>query len=669
MPILELNVASDEALSVRRFTARERVSRLYEVDVFAMTENPSVDLEQVIGKPASFRAQSEHRFAVLGGTRMWDGICSFVELVKGSRPLAGQRPLNEYRIRITPALWLLRHRRGNRIFQHLSIPDIIDVILGEWGQSGAWEVERSKYPKLEYKVQYGESDFDFVSRLLEEAGICFYFPDEGAPGSPLTFSDRLDGNPMRSAPPLAFVDDPTAAGVREFVIDVRTTREVRPGRHTIRDFDYRSPAFELVGASPKMPPEDHLEQYVYAPGSMSIEGGSGGATPVADDKSVMRSDQEYGKEKAERHLMGARMGREKVFFTTNTIDLWPGAVATIEDHPHADVGKPLLLLGFDTAGNVEGEEWTMRAEAVFAEVTFRPPVVTPKPSLQGVQSATVVGPSGQEIYTDEFGRVRVQFPWDREGKNNDDSSVWMRVSQGWAGTGFGFIQIPRIGQEVLVGFLEGDPDQPIVVGRVFNGVEQVPYKLPENKTVTGLKTNSTPGGGGYNEIKLEDKAGLELFYLQAQRNYDELIKNDETERTIGNHRKTVVGNQDLVIKTNKRELVESNDSLHVAADQMTQIDGRRSLIVGVEQHAKVGTLHAVDAGEEIHLKAGARVVIDAGSRLTIKGPGGFVDIHAGGVDIVGTVVNINSGGSAGAGAPASPVAPSDPQEAEPKDHS
>jgi hypothetical protein len=195
----------------------------------------------------------------------------------------------------------------------------------------------------------------------------------------------------------------------------------------------------------------------------------------------------------------------------------------------------------------------------------RPALHTPKPQLNSVQSAMVVGPKGQEIHTDEFGRVRVQFPWDREGTQDDGSSCWIRVSQGWAGTGYGMINVPRIGQEVLVGFLEGDPDQPIIVGRVFNAVQQVPYKLPVNKTVSGWKTNSSPGSDGYNEIKLEDRKNLELIYIQAQRNLDKLVKHDETERTLRHHHGTVVGNQDLVIKLNQKELIEGDDHLHVKA--------------------------------------------------------------------------------------------------------
>ncbi|MBI4703216.1 MAG: type VI secretion system tip protein VgrG [Deltaproteobacteria bacterium] len=671
MPQLDLSVASGDPLSVRRFSAKEAVSHLFAIEILARSEDPNIDLEGIVGKPASLRLRTGYKHAALGGARYWTGICSFVQQLQAVPPQPGEKALSSYFLRIVPRLWLLAQRRGCRIFQHVAIPDIIDKLLDEWSVERAWQIDRGKYPKLEYKVQYGESDYDFFSRLLEEAGIAFTFPDDDAQGSVLTLSDKLQQSPPRAGPPIHYVDNPNQAAEIEFVTSVTLSHEVRPGAHTIRDYDFRNPAFELFGEAPKDPAlEGFYEQYNYLPGGMLVEGGKGGGTPTADDKGVARYDQKYGAGRAERALRGERLGRRAVSFETNTVDLWPGAVFSIENHPHAEVGQKLLLTDFSVQGEVaQDAEWKMAGRAVFAGEAYRPAPRTPKPRVHGVQSAMVVGPKGQEIHTDEFGRVRAQFPWDREGKADDNSSCWIRVSQGWSGTGFGMINLPRIGQEVLVGFLDGDPDQPIVVGRVFNAVEQVPYKLPDNRTVSGWKTNSSPGGGGYNEIKLEDKAGLELIYVQAQRNYDELVKNDETERTLRHHKKTVVGNQDLVVKQNKKELVELDSHLHVKGNRQQQIDKNTCLTVGADQQEKVGRNHALEAGEEIHLKAGARVVLEAGTRLTIKGPGGFVDIHAGGVDISGTLVRINSGGSAGAGLGAKPEKPADAEEAQPKDSS
>jgi type VI secretion system secreted protein VgrG len=340
--------------------------------------------------------------------------------------------------------------------------------------------------------------------------------------------------------------------------------------------------------------------------------------------------------------------------------------------------------------------------------------------VEGVQSATVVGPKGQEIHTDEFGRVRVQFPWDRQGKGDDNSSCWIRVSQGWAGTGYGMIVIPRIGQEVLVGFLGGDPDQPIVVGRVFNATQAVPYKLPEHKTRSTWKSDSSMGSNGFNEIMFEDLKGKELVYVQAEKNLRKLVKNDETitvgqnrqkyvvvnetettglnrievtgsdrteitgvnrvtviggtnaklvkgdeiERTEGNQTLFVGQDQDIVVKQVRRERIDEDSHLRVRGNRSQRIDKTQSLTVGKNQQEKVGKNHALEAGEEIHFKAGSALVIESATDLTFKGPGGFVRIDAGGVTIQGSLVKINSGGMAGSGSGSSPVEPDEAIEAQ-----
>jgi type VI secretion system secreted protein VgrG len=252
---------------------------------------------------------------------------------------------------------------------------------------------------------------------------------------------------------------------------------------------------------------------------------------------------------------------------------------------------------------------------------------------------------------------------------NDDSSIWMRVSQGWSGVGFGMMNIPRIGQEVLVSFLDGDPDDPIISGRAYNALNPVPYKLPERKTISGWKTNTSPTNGGYNEIQLEDKQNKELIYIRAQRDEHHLVQRNTVHRIEKHHWGTVLENQHLIVKKTKKELIKVDDHLHVEGDRMQKIDKSTSLSVGVDQQEKVGNKHALDAGKEIHLKAGTKVVVEAGSELTIKAAGGFIKIHPGGIDIVGIMVKINSGGSAGSGSGSSPTAPKDAEEAFPKDNS
>ena len=350
-----------------------------------------------------------------------------------------------------------------------------------------------------------------------------------------------------------------------------------------------------------------------------MEGSKPEATPVADDRGVARHDTGYGDRRVDRHLDAHRTGQRLVSFRTNVAELAPGVAVPIA-HAGDELDEPVLVVGKGMSGSVGGA-WNQTARAVFAGDPLRPALRTRKPRIYAVQTATVVGPRGQEIHCDEWGRVRAQFPWDRDARGDDESGPWMRVSQGWAGAGFGMIQIPRVGQEVLVAFLDGDPDEPIIVGRVFNALERVPYKLPENKTVSGWRTQSSPGGAGYNEVKFEDRAGKEHVYHQAQRDRHELVKRDEAERIERDHRHAVGRDQHLVVLRTKREHVVQDDHLHVEGDRYQKIDGSTSLHVGADREEKVGGKHAFEAGEEIHLQAGKHIVLDAGRAPDHLGPG------------------------------------------------
>lgn len=675
MPVLELSFASGESsLGVRRFSVHETLSSLFSVSVWARSENPGVDLEALIGQEASLRVQSGVKFARLGGARLWTGIVSNAQQVQAVIPGGGTKELSTYYVRIVPKLWLLTQKRNYRVFQHQSIPDIVEKILGDWAIEPTWKLG-GEHPKLEFKVQYAESDYSFISRLLEEAGIAFWFPDDDNNGSKLFLGDKLESGELRPGEALSFVDNPNQEAEKEFVTRVRISHEVKPGAHVMRSFDFRNPTFNLMGDGPQLMGADaRFEQYHYEPNSFNIETDKGGNTPVADDKGTARHSEAYGRERAEKRLLAERSGHRAVTFDTNTIDLWPGQILKIDRHPHGEINdsSKLLVTEFSVEGTPEGE-WNMSARAVFTDMPYRPQNKTPKPRVEGVQSALVVGPKGQEIHTDEFGRVRVHFPWDRESKSDDFSSLWVRVSQGWAGTGYGMIVIPRIGQEVLVAFVAGDPDQPIVVGRVFNATQTPPYKLPEHKTRSTWKSDSSLGSDGFNEIMFEDLKGHELVWEQAQKNRRRLVKNDEfitvvhdrqklvkhdeTERTLGFVKIYIGKDQDIVIKHDKRERVEGNSHLRIYGKRNQQVDGKQSLTVKGDRHEIVEKNHALAAGEEIHISAGTQLVIEADQDITIKGPGGFVRIDSSGVIINGKTVKINSGGSPGSGKGSSPDAP------------
>ncbi|WP_437668806.1 type VI secretion system Vgr family protein [Sorangium sp. So ce131] len=715
MPILDLTVASGEtSLSVRHFAVHEGISTLFTVSITATSEDPSIDLDTIVGQPASFHAARDLAFSSLGGARRWSGLCSSMQLAR-----AEPTGKSTYHLHIVPRPWLLTHRRGHRIFQHLSIPDIADRLLAEWDIDPAWQIDRDRYPKLEYKVQYGETDFDFLSRLLEEAGIAFTFPNDDAGGSRLLLDDALHTRTPRATPPLPYVDHPTEAADHELVTRIRLSHDVRPGAYTVRDVDFRNPPFPLLGKAEKAPaPEERHEQFDYRPGAFLVASTGAADTPAADDKGSYRHDQPSGDALAQRALDAARVDKRRVSFATNTVDLWPGMVFSIGQHPHPELPDSQRLLV--THVFIEGspvDAWHMSVSAVFASVPYRPPRSTPKPQIHGVQSATVVGPAGQQVHTDEFGRVRVQFPWDREGARDDSSSTWIRVSQGWAGTGFGALALPRVGQEVLVAFLNGDPEQPVVMGRLHNTTNPVPYRLPENKTRSGWKSDTSSGSAGWNEILFEDLAGSELVSMQAQKNLRRLVKHDET-ITVGNDRaKTVAGNETDTtlgarievtggdraeeisgarttaaleglakrVKGDERERTQGDQIGRVGKDRHAvvkraklelvhqdfslTVNGRRNEHVGAqslcaaEQQEKVDGRCALEAGMELHEKAGTVLVAEGAADVTLKGPGGFLRIDAGGVTISGTLVLINEGGSPGSAADARTTAPEEPREA------
>jgi type VI secretion system secreted protein VgrG len=724
MSFFELQFDSGESsLTVRRFSIHEAVSTPFTVTVWVRSEDPAVDLSNIVGRAAIFRVRSGYAKISSAGLRVWSGYVSYMEQTHAEH--VNSKVLSTYQLRIVPHLWLLDQRRNHRIFQHMSIPDIIDKILDEWQLKRTWKIDRGQYQKHEFKVQYGETEFAFISRLLEEAGIAYTFPDVSDNDSILTFSDMLHMNPVRPGPPVPYEENPTQEAERDFVSEIQLVHEVRPGALRIRDYDFRRPRYELKADAPKAKgSEAKYENYHYIAGGMFIETGRGGGTPVADDKGIARHDEGYGIKRAARMLESARVDREGIAFESNLNDLTPGMVFKVDHHPHPQLGRNLLVTDAILEGTAEGE-WQVFGHAVFADVPYRPAITTPRPEVVGVQTVRVVGPKSgdlldQEIHVDEFGRVRVQFPWDREGNNNDDSSCWIRVSEGWSGTGYGWMSLPRVGHEVLVTFIEGDPDRPMLVGRLYNAEHPVPYKLPEHKTVSTWKSDSSPTSNGFNEIKFEDMKSQELVYMQAEKNLRKLVKNDEF-HTVGRDRdKTVVAietetvgenrlqwvqmernemvgsvhhtlikrdrkqlirsdeseindshrqllvlqDQDNVVKGHKRERDEWDLHVHVKEDRKDRTGKDLSLMVYQEKHEKVGGNYARQAGKEIHYKA--KDGVGEAPDITVKGAGGFVRIDLTGVTISGTKVDINVSGRAGHGHGSHPKEVAEAKEAKTK---
>ncbi|MDI1451770.1 type VI secretion system tip protein TssI/VgrG [Polyangium sp. 6x1] len=573
---LALHVASGDAFDVREFDVQERMSALFELTLVVVSHNANVDFEGIVGQPARFGIRDDlHK-----GTpeRFWTGICKHIE-----QTAVEADGLSTYRLALVPVLWLASQRRNHRMFQQITEPDIVLKLLKEWNITSDVRLT-AKYKKRKYRVQYAESDYAFISRMLEDAGISFYF-EQGDEETRLVLTDAPQQAEPR-AKKIAFRDNPLQAA-EEHVTKVRIGQQVRPGRYTMRDVDYRKPASYPLLASAEMhdvDTEGRLERFHYMPGAFLFESERGDGTPVADDKGKTRTDEKEGETLAKKRLEAKRANAKVCTFETNALDLTPGVVMRMLDHPRAELGedKKWLVVASSQRGTSGGEH-AQACEARSADVAYRPPVVTPKPKVNGMESATVVGPPGEEIHTDEFGRVRVHFHWDRESRMDEKSSCWLPVSHPWAGHGFGMINLPRVGQEVLVDFLGGDPDRPVIVGRVYTALQPVPYGLPGNKTQSGWKSESSPGGGGFNEIRFEDRKGNEQVYIQAEKDLEKLVKHDET-ITIGHDRtETVKHDESVTIEHDRVKLVGHDETVTVDNDRTRLVKRNESVTVGKDR--------------------------------------------------------------------------------------
>lgn len=599
-----MHIASGDELDVRWFSVQQAMSRLFRVEVRAMSRNLDIDFGQVIGREASFT------LGTVLSQQAWRGVCVDIHQVKVERDM-----LATYTLTLAPRAVLLTQRKNYRVFQYESEIGIVSRLLSEWGVPHRVKVDGAVHKPRKFRVQYGETDFSFACRLLEDAGISFHFEDDDGETTMV-----LDDEPQQADlvyPALKFHDSPGVA-VGSFVTKVAVGRRVRPGKTTIGDLDYRRPSSQQprLSASAGLAQESRLEQFDHEPGAFlyqRVEGG-GGSTPTADDRGVTRTDEAAGDRKTKNRLLGRRQDAQTVRLESNVLRLSPGTVFSVGDHPHAALGPGATLL---TRGAViEGaynDIWRVRVEAVFTDTPFRPAPVTPKPFVHGMESATVVGGSADEIHTDEYARVRVHFHWDRESKRDQDSSCWLPTSQPWAGAGFGGVTVPRVGQEVLVQFLNGDPDRPVVIGRVFTEHQPPPYPMPQGKMLTGIIGLSSPqvvsgawddtgmsrsdmgdqlgtyGGVGQdgvfharppepfspyvgeNAFLIGDSQGQDITFIQARRDLNFLVKNNWTS-VVGNYRATRIGGDDLLHIKNKQQIdVKNEQALEVLRDQTIEV--------------------------------------------------------------------------------------------------
>jgi type VI secretion system secreted protein VgrG len=547
---------------------------------------------------------------------------------------------------IQPPAWRLDLMHNSRIFQTQTTDAIVRTLLEERGIIDTVFDFKRPPEEREYCVQHRESDLQFIERLAAEEGWHYRYQHGSVDGEEqpaLIIADHHG-----DAPKLDPVPCNTQAGgstKQACVFSFAYEERIKAASVAMKDYTFKNPAYALMHEQSAGSP-NHREDYQHYdyPGRYKADASGQPFTQARLD--ALRNDASLAKGESNRP------------------DFTPGAKVELQDHDSQSLNREWLLTAITHTGK---QPQAMQEEggsqptsyhndftAIPADKTWRP-LCEHKPMMDGPQMAIVTGPEGEEIHCDQYGRVKVRFPWDRYSKNDEHSSAWLRVSQGWAGGQYGFMALPRIGNEVIVSFLDGDPDQPIITGRTYHATNTPPYALPEHKTRTTLKTK-THKGEGSNELRFEDEADQEQIYVHAQKDLDLLTENNRTE----------------VIKNDSHLTVENHQFSHVKAADHCTTDGESRASVGADCsqtiagsfHQKTGRTMASEAGTEVHHKAGAKVVLDAGAELTISGGGSFIKLDPSGVTLAGPGIKINSGGAPGSGSGQGAVMPGMPTDLE-----
>lgn len=639
---------SKDDYQIRRAIVRENLSQLTEIRVEMTTNLPVLDLTKLPGKSVIFEIDTQ-----LGGTRQFCGLIVSVEefdLAEGARQLVFE---------LRPWTWMLTRVRDSRIFQEMSAVEIIEKVFSDHGFSDFKKKLSGTYSTREYCVQYRESDFDFISRLMQEEGIYYFFDldEEGSLGSgTMVLADGKSAHIKLPEYDVAeYIDDRSAQSSREddFIWSFSAEKAVKTAKVELRDFDFLNPTLDTTVRVDTKVGDDHAhktyEHYDY-PGHY-------------------RKDTDLGKTRAEV-IMEAEDARHDVFTGSGNLKtLATGrtySFSTDDEHGHETYGGVEFLVtgaihylqstsafGGKKDPNDESKlEFPEDAKEMYSNVfsaikkerQYRAPLVTPWPSIPGLHTAIVTGKAGEEIWTDEHGRIKVQFHWDRDGQNDEKTTCWIRVVTPWSGKNWGMVHIPRIGQEVVVQFEEGNPDRPICTGMLYNADTMPPYELPANATQSGIKSNSSKGGGGFNELMFEDKKDEELVRFQSEKDYEQIVKNNATV-TVGLEKKDE-GNLDVTVQNNVTETIKKGDhtftvetgsqAVSIKTDQTETIEGKSTRTV-TGNHAEtikqgnhttkvsLGKME-MEAMQKIVLKCGASTITLEPAKITIASP--MIDVKA-----------------------------------------
>lgn len=581
-----------ELFLLREMTVNESISGMFRMRASLLSKEAAISFEDMLGGAIAVKV----KLPDTGDTteRYFHGIIS--RFSQGP----AQDGYRSYEAEIVPWLWLLTRGSDCRIFQEKTIPEIISQVFDDLGFTDYKLNTTGTYPKKEYCVQYRETHFNFVSRLMEEAGIAYFF-EHGEKEHTLVLFDDSSANASTefasTATYASAVDEDRASGEVE---DWQMEQVIPTGACAITDYNFQDPQADLKATETSkiaLGGNDRLELFDY-PGEYG----------TADDGQV-KARLRMEAEEADSYLIQARSSRA---------DFTSGYTFDLVGHFRDEFNQTYLLTsvthhlagGFGRGGAATSYANTFHC--IPASVPFRPIQRTAKPIISGAQTATVVGASGEEIDVDEFGRVVLQFHWDRVGTRDEKSSCRVRVSQSWAGKGWGAMFHPRIGHEVIVEFLEGDPDRPIVVGRVYNGEQVVPYDLPGQKTMSGVKSRSSKEAAAenYNGIQMEDKKGSEMFSVQAEKDYERVVKNNESDSVEANRSRNVGKDETIQIGAKRK--------LEIGDEHTESVGGSESLSVAGGRTRSVGEAETISIGEKQSIEIGADHTLTIGGSQTIE---------------------------------------------------
>ncbi len=531
-----------DVLLLTGFRGAEAISSPFSFELTLISESHDISFESIIGKNVTVSLVLAD-----GQQRVFNGLVSRFCQGRGGGEEGSDPRFSHYAATMVPWVWLLQHMADVRIFQELNAPDIIEKIFRESGFNDFRIKLSGSYEKRDYCVQFRETHFNFVSRLMEEEGIFYYFEHERGKHT-LILADSPSEH--KNCPHQESARYQISAGMpleEDVIQGLVKAQEVKPAKMTLNDYNYSMPNTDLRSSVSSRQVQGQGEREVYDfPGLYPNKGRGERLTTVRMEEEEARITTIEGSSNCRAFTTGYRF--------------------TLKDHYRNDWNNRAYVLteiehegsqggNFPGARGEGGFSYSNRFRCIPIDVPFRPESRATKPVVHGTQTAVVVGPAGEEIYTDELGRIKVQFHWDRKGKKDENSSCWIRVGQLWAGAQWGAVFIPRIGQEVIVAFLEGNPDRPLVIGCVYHQSNQPPLDLPGEKTRSTVKSDSTIGGGGFNEIRFEDKKGQEEVYVHAEKDQTIEVGNDENhtvnhDRTItimNNSTKTVQGKQDTTV--------------------------------------------------------------------------------------------------------------------------